>query len=66
VIGNYTTGGWSVRFGDAPAVGPAPLLERDSVNVLDEWLKMDDVAIGTWRDVKVIAGDAAVTAIAAE
>jgi hypothetical protein len=34
--------------------------------VLDEWLKMDDVAIGTWRDVKVIAGDAAVTAIAAE
>jgi hypothetical protein len=23
VIGNYTTGGWSIRFGDAPpAVGP--------------------------------------------
>jgi hypothetical protein len=27
VIGNYTTSGWPVRFGDAPpAVGPAALL----------------------------------------
>jgi len=55
-----------VRFGDAPpAVGPAPLLGQDSGNVLAAWLKMDDLAIGTLRDAKVIADDAAATAIAA-
>ena len=66
VIGNYTTAGMSVRFGDAPAVSPALLLGRSSGNVLAERLKMDDVVIGALRDVKVIAGDAAATAIAAE
>jgi hypothetical protein len=49
VIGNYTTAGRPVRFGDAPAVRPAPLLGRGSGNALAEWLKMDDVAIGATR-----------------
>jgi crotonobetainyl-CoA:carnitine CoA-transferase CaiB-like acyl-CoA transferase len=67
VIGNYTMSGWPVRFGDAPpAVGPAPLLGQHSGNVLADWLMMDDVAIGKLRDAKVIAGDFAATAIAAE
>ena len=67
VIGDYVMSGWPVRFGGAPpAVGPAPLLGQHSGNVLADWLKMDDVAIGTLRDAKVIAGDVAVTAIAAE
>jgi crotonobetainyl-CoA:carnitine CoA-transferase CaiB-like acyl-CoA transferase len=67
VIGNYTMSGWPVRFGDAPpAVGPAPLLGQESGNVLADWPKMDDLAIGALRDAKVIAGDAAATAIAAE
>ena len=67
VIGNYTMSSWPVRFGDAPpAVGPAPLLGQHSGNVLADWLKMDDVAIGTLRDAKVIAGDVADAAIAAE
>jgi len=67
VIGDYTMSGWPVRFGDAPpAVGPAPLLGQHSGNVLADWLKMDDGAIGTLRDAKVIAGDVAATPIAAE
>ena len=67
VIGNYTMSGWPVRFGDAPqAVGPAPLLGQHSGDVLADWLKMDDVAIGTLREAKVIVGDVAATAIAAE
>jgi crotonobetainyl-CoA:carnitine CoA-transferase CaiB-like acyl-CoA transferase len=66
-IGDYTMSGWPVRFGDAPpAVGPAPLLGQHSGNVLTDWLKMDDVAIGTLRDAKVITGDVAATPIAAE
>jgi formyl-CoA transferase len=67
VVGNYTMSGWPVRFGDAPpTIGPAPLLGQHSGNVLADWLKMDDVAIDTLRQAKVIAGDGAVTAIAAE
>jgi formyl-CoA transferase len=67
VIGNYTMSGWPVCFGDAPpTVGLAPLLGQHSGNVLTDWLKMDDVSIGTLRDAKVIAGDVAATAIAAE
>src|SRR5215475_500389 len=67
VIGNYTMSGWPVRFGDAPpAVGPAPLWGQHSGNVLADWLKMDDVVIDTLRDARVIAGDIAATAIAAE
>ena len=67
VIGNYTMSGWPVRFGDAPpAVAPAPLLGQHSGNVLADWLKMDDIAIGTLREAKVIAGDVPATAIAAE
>jgi crotonobetainyl-CoA:carnitine CoA-transferase CaiB-like acyl-CoA transferase len=66
-IGSYTMSGWPVRFGDAPpAVGPAPLLGQHSGNVLADWLKMDDVAIGTLRDAKVIAGDMAPRPMAAE
>jgi len=41
-------------------------LGQHSGNVLADWLKMDDVAIGTLRDGNVIAGDGAPTAIAAE
>jgi hypothetical protein len=41
-------------------------LGQHSGNVLADWLKMDDVAIGTLHDAKVIAGDVAATAIAAE
>jgi crotonobetainyl-CoA:carnitine CoA-transferase CaiB-like acyl-CoA transferase len=67
VIGDYAMSGWPVRFGDAPpAVDPAPLLGQHSGNVLADWLKMDDVAIGTLRDAKVIAGDVAATPIAAK
>jgi crotonobetainyl-CoA:carnitine CoA-transferase CaiB-like acyl-CoA transferase len=59
--------GWPVRFGDAPpAVGPAPLLGQHSGGVLADWLKMDDNEIGELRDSKVIAGDEAAAAIAAE
>jgi formyl-CoA transferase len=66
-IGNYTMSGWPVRFGDAPPpVAPAPLLGQHSGNVLADWLKMDDIAIGTLRDAKVIAGDLPATAVAAE
>ena len=67
VISNYTMSGWPVRFGDAPpGIGPAPLLGQHSVNVLADWLKLDDVAIDNLRDAKAIAGDVAATAIAAE
>jgi crotonobetainyl-CoA:carnitine CoA-transferase CaiB-like acyl-CoA transferase len=67
VVGDYTMTGWPVRFGDAPpAVGPAPLLGQHSGNVLADWLKMDDAEIGPLRDSKVIAGDVAAAAIAAE
>ena len=51
--------GRPVRFGDAPpAVGPASLLGQDSGNMLADWLKMDELAIGALRDAKVIASDA--------
>jgi hypothetical protein len=40
-------------------------LGQDSGNALADWLKLDDLAIGASRDAKVIAGDAAATAIAA-
>jgi hypothetical protein len=64
---NNTMRGWPVRFGDAPPpVAPVPLLGQQSGNVLADWLKMDDIAIGTLRDAKVIAGDLAATAVAAE
>jgi crotonobetainyl-CoA:carnitine CoA-transferase CaiB-like acyl-CoA transferase len=67
VVGDYVMSGWPVRFGDAPpAVGPAPLLGQHSGNILADWLKMDDAEIDQLRDSKVIAGDAAVAAIAAE
>jgi hypothetical protein len=32
--------------------------------VLADWLKMDDIAIGTLRDAKVIAGDLPAIAVA--
>jgi crotonobetainyl-CoA:carnitine CoA-transferase CaiB-like acyl-CoA transferase len=64
---NYTMRGCPVRFGDAPPpVAPVPLLGQQSGNVLADWLKMDDIAIGTLRDAKVIAGELAATAVAAE
>jgi formyl-CoA transferase len=67
VVGEYTMSGWPVRFGDAPpAVGPAPLLGQHSGNVLADWLNMDDAEIGRLRESKVIAGDVAAAAIAAE
>jgi hypothetical protein len=43
-----------------------PLLGQHSGNVLADWLKMDDAEIGQLRDGKVIAGDVAAAAIAAE
>ena len=65
MIGNDTMSGWPVRFADAPpAVDPVPLLGQDSGNVLADWLKVDDLAIGALRDAKVSAGDAAASAIA--
>ena len=54
-VGDYVMSGWPVRFGgEPPAVGPAPLLGQHSSNVLADWLKMDQSAIGTLKADKVI------------
>jgi crotonobetainyl-CoA:carnitine CoA-transferase CaiB-like acyl-CoA transferase len=57
VVGDYVMSGWPVRFGAAPPpVQPAPLLGQHSADVLADWLKMDNAAIGALRSDKVIAG----------
>jgi crotonobetainyl-CoA:carnitine CoA-transferase CaiB-like acyl-CoA transferase len=56
-VGEYVMSGWPVRFGgEPPAVKPAPLLGEHSGDVLGDWLKMDQSAIGTLKAAKVIAG----------
>ena len=55
-VGDYVMSGWPVRFGgEPPKVGPAPLLGQHSSNVLADWLKMDNDAIGALKADKVIA-----------
>ena len=55
--GDYVMSGWPVRFGgEPPAVKPAPILGQHSADVLSDWLKMDNDAIGTLSHDKVIAG----------
>jgi formyl-CoA transferase len=55
-VGNYTMSGWPVRFGgEPPKVGPAPLLGQHSSEVLGDWLKMNNDAIGELKSGKVIA-----------
>ena len=55
-VGKYVMSGWPVRFGgEPPAVQPAPLLGQHSGNVLADWLKMDNDAIGALKTAKVIA-----------
>ena len=56
-VGEYVMSGWPVRFGgEPPAVGPAPLLGQHSADVLADWLKMDQGAIGALAGDKVITG----------